>query len=76
VPISPFAERTRLALYVRLASTGTASSIDQLADELEAETSEIDAALAELADAHHVVLKDGEVVLAHPFATRSFASQS
>ena len=70
--ISAFAERARHALYTGLAETGTAPSVDSLALALGATTGEVASAMAELADAHHVVLEAGEVVLAHPFATRSF----
>jgi hypothetical protein len=70
--LSTLAESTRITLYRQLADTGAAPSRAELAARVGATMDEIDAAMAELADAHHVVLEAGEVVLAHPFATRSF----
>jgi len=72
VSVSDLAERTRSALYSSLAATGAAPSTAVLADLLDVHPSDVAAAMTELADAHHVVLDGGEVVLAHPFATRSF----
>ncbi|WP_202972976.1 organomercurial lyase [Microterricola pindariensis] len=72
MPISPRAERLRHAIYTQLAEHGTLQTRDALAAELGLTSAEYKLALAELADAHHVVLDGGEVVLAHPFATRSF----
>ncbi|ARJ06388.1 membrane protein [Cnuibacter physcomitrellae] len=72
MPVSDLAERVRITLYRHLAETGSAPGIRALARLTRASTGEVEAALRELADAHHVVLEGGEVVLAHPFATRSF----
>lgn len=72
MPITELAERTRIALYTRLAQAGTAPSTNALAVAVSATTGELAAAMAELADARHVVFHDGRLVLAHPFATRSF----
>lgn len=70
--LSPVAERTRIAIYTRLARTGAAPSIDELVTAIHAHASVVRDALTELADAHHLVLRDGRIELAHPFATRSF----
>ncbi len=72
VPLSEVAESTRIALYRCLAETGSAPTREELADRVGVTIDEIHIAMPELADAHHVVLEGGEVVLAHPFATRSF----
>lgn len=70
--ITDQAERVRLAVYTRLAATGTAPSNDDLAADLRLTDGQVDAAIAELADDRHLVVEDGRIVLAHPFATRSF----
>ena len=70
--LTELAERTRLALCTSLARTGLAPSNEELAAAVDATADELAAAMVELADAHHVVMDGGEVVLAHPFATRSF----
>lgn len=72
MPLSEPAERTRLALYTHLARTGTVPAPTSLANLSGVAPGELAAALTELAAAHHVVLRDGQVELAHPFATRSF----
>lgn len=72
MPLTELAERTRITLYTQLAETGTAPTTDALADAVNATTGALAEAMTELADAHHIVLHDGELVLAHPFATRSF----
>jgi hypothetical protein len=70
--LTDLAERTRFAVYTHFADEGALPSRDELADELAITPEEYDAALAELAAARHLVLKDGEIAMAHPFATRSF----
>ena len=70
--LSDLAERTRFAIYTHLADAGTIPSPPALAEELDITPDEYDSALSELADTRHVVLKNGEVEMAHPFATRSF----
>jgi hypothetical protein len=73
MPLSDLAERTRIAIYSRLADTGTAPDRSALTIALAVEADALDHALTELADAHHLVLDDARgVMLAHPFATRSF----
>lgn len=72
MPVSPLAERIRITLYRQLAEHGTAPSTGDLATTVGITAGEVEAGLAELADAHHLVLRDGAVELAHPFATRSF----
>lgn len=72
MPISPTAERVRHAIYTQLARTGTVQDAGTMAAELELDPAEYETALTELADAHHLVLDGREIVLAHPFATRSF----
>jgi hypothetical protein len=66
------AERTRVAIYTQLAQTGAAPTPEALAAAVNATVDELAQAMADLAEAHHLVLHDGEIVLAHPFATRSF----
>jgi hypothetical protein len=70
--LTDLAERARWAIYTHFADSGFLPTRSELADELEISAEEYDAVLAELADARHVVLKNGEVEMAHPFATRSF----
>ena len=70
--LTDLAERTRFAIYTHFAAEGGLPARSDLAEELAITPEEYDAALAELAAARHVVLKDGEIEMAHPFATRSF----
>ncbi len=70
--VSDLAERIRHVIYVHLATTGSAPDREVLASTLGTSPEELDAAMTELADAHHLVLRDGRIELAHPFATRSF----
>lgn len=72
MPLTDLAERTRFAIYRHFAADGALPPRRALADELSLTPGQYDAALAELAGARHVVLKDGEIEMAHPFATRSF----
>lgn len=66
------AERARYALYIHLAESGTIPSSGAMARQLGITPGRYRAALAELADTRHVVLNNGQVEMAHPFATRSF----
>lgn len=66
------AERARHAIYTHLARSGTLPAADALAAVLGLTDTAYSAALRELADARHIVLRDGAVEMAHPFATRSF----
>lgn len=70
--LTDLAERTRFAIYTHLAETGTLPTHGALADQLDLTPEQYRDALAELAEARHVVLKNGDVEMAHPFATRSF----
>jgi Alkylmercury lyase len=68
------AEQVRRTIYRALASTGRAPERAELAAELSLSAGAVDEAFDALAEAHHLVLDaDGRIVLAHPFATRSFA---
>jgi hypothetical protein len=62
-------EDLRLAVYHHLASTGRAPVDAALAAVFEVDEDEVAAGLAELHDQRHVVLRDGRIVMAHPFAT-------
>lgn len=66
------AERVRHAIYTRLAATGTSPSHEELATELGVDPAAYQQSLRELAQTRNLVLKNGQVEMAHPFATRSF----
>jgi len=68
------AELVRLHIFATLAATGSVPSVHDLATRAAVSTEAVETAIDELAAARHLVL-DAErgVVLAHPFATRSFA---
>lgn len=70
--ISASAELVRVNIYRGFAATGRCPTPDDLAVSTGLSTLGIESVLAELDDSHHIVRRDGEVVLAHPFATRSF----
>jgi hypothetical protein len=70
--LSPSAERVRLAIYRDLAATGRLPRIADMATAYGVAADDLATALQELAAARHVVMRDGEVEMAHPFATRSF----
>lgn len=70
--ISELAESVRVTLYRGLARTGAAMSVTELSQSLGVSEAGVVVAMRELADAHHLVLDGESVVLAHPFATRSF----
>jgi alkylmercury lyase-like protein len=72
MPLTDLAERVRITIYRGLAETGSLPAYDAVADRLGASRADVDAALGELEAAHHIVVRDGQIVLAHPFATRSF----
>ncbi len=66
-------EPLRLAIYRHFADTGIAPSREALCVELETSPGDLAEAIAMLADARLVVLDDhGSIVMAHPFASRSF----
>jgi hypothetical protein len=67
------AELVRRTVYQHLARTGVAPERGSLATELSLSAQHIDEAFGALAAGHHLVLDaDGQIVLAHPFATRNF----
>lgn len=70
--LSDLAERTRHAIYTHLADTGLLPDEDALVRELGLTHIQYLEALDELAETRNLVLKHGEVEMAHPFATRSF----
>ncbi|WP_270352832.1 organomercurial lyase [Microbacterium testaceum] len=72
MPLSDTAERTRVTLYRHFADTGRALDPAGLATATGRPIDEVRADLSELAAARHIVLAGEEVVLAHPFASRSF----
>ncbi|MDQ1687090.1 MAG: hypothetical protein QOK42_65 [Frankiaceae bacterium] len=62
-------EDLRLAVYGSFAETGTAPSPAALAERLKVEHAQVEAGLADLARARHVVLDPaGRILMAHPFA--------
>ncbi|MDQ1582553.1 MAG: hypothetical protein QOF36_607, partial [Microbacteriaceae bacterium] len=63
-------ERIRLAIYQRFAETGLSLKREDAAAETALDDATVDAAFETLADQRHIVLgEDGEIVLAHPFAS-------
>lgn len=62
-------ETLRLAVYHGFAATGRAPSRARLAQDLGTDGATIDAGLDRLHQARHVVLRGGEIVMAHPFAS-------
>jgi hypothetical protein len=70
--LTDIAERVRHSLYVYLAELATVPSPEALATELNITRGRYLEALTELAETRHLVLKNGQVEMAHPFATRSF----
>ena len=70
--LTDLAERTRHAIYTCLATSGTLPKREFFALQLAITADAYDGALAELARTRNIVLKDGEVEMAHPFATRCF----
>jgi hypothetical protein len=62
-------EDLRLAVYHHLAGTGRAPVPAALAAVFDVDEAEVEAGLQELHDDRHLVLRDGRIVMAHPFAT-------
>ncbi|HEX5828532.1 MAG TPA: organomercurial lyase [Candidatus Limnocylindrales bacterium] len=62
-------ELVRVAVYRALASTGAVPDAPGLAVLLGASEADVPQALEVLHDQRHLVLRDGRIVLAHPFAT-------
>lgn len=66
-------EPLRLAIYRHFADTGRAPSREALCVELSTQLGVLDEAMTALADARLLVLDDaGDIVMAHPFASRNF----
>jgi len=70
--ISAPAELVRASVYRGFAETGRCPTAAELAASTGLSALAVESALVELDDSHHIVRRDGELVLAHPFATRSF----
>lgn len=70
--LTTHAERLRHRIYTHFAVSGTVPAAADLAIESGLTSDQYGATLAELAEARHVVLRDGMIEMAHPFATRSF----
>jgi hypothetical protein len=61
-------ERVRVAVYRSFATTGAAPDDTALAAALDTDTHDVRERLRRLAEARHVVLDDGRIVMAHPFS--------
>jgi Alkylmercury lyase len=73
VPSNAFVENLRVAVYSQLAETGRVEDTEGLAARLQAMPESVRTGLRLLHDRHDLVLDEaGSIVLAHPFATRSF----
>lgn len=65
-------EQLRLAVYREFAATGRPPSVPALAAAVGQTEGAVVEGLEQLAEAHHLVLRDGVIVLAHPFASTNF----
>lgn len=72
MPIAESLEQLRLTVYREFATTGRPPSVSALAAALGRTESVVVDGLEALAEAHHLVLRDGVIVLAHPFASTNF----
>ena len=64
-------EQLRVEVYRTFAQTGRPPTVDELADEVAGETTEVRAALRQLARGRHLSLDvDDAIVMAHPFFFR------
>jgi hypothetical protein len=72
MPLPETLEHLRVLIYRDFAATGAPPSRDRMAAAMGWTPAEVTGGLEALADAHHVVLRDDEIVLAHPFATTNF----
>lgn len=70
--LSTVAEVVRLVVYRHLATQGSLPPRAVLAADAGVEESRFADALHELARTRNIVLRDGDIEMAHPFATRSF----
>jgi hypothetical protein len=67
---SELAERVRHTIYTRFATSGAASSVDELASALALEPAVVAASFDRLATERHVVLDaERRILMAHPFAS-------
>lgn len=62
-------EDVRLAVYRELSQTGLAPTVPALVEATGLAPAEIRTALAALHDSRDIVLRDGKIVMAHPFST-------
>jgi hypothetical protein len=62
-------EDVRLAVYRSLAATGRAPTVEGLVEEVGGTPGVIEASLLRLHETRHIVLREGHIVMAHPFAT-------
>src|SRR5262245_4073869 len=66
-------ETVRLAVYQGYTQDGRPPAVDEMADALGLPSQDVREALRALHDARHLVLgADGEIVMAHPFASAPF----
>ncbi len=72
MPIDETLEQLRVTVYREFAATGRPPAVSALAATVGGTESEIAAGLEALAEAHHLVLRGGGIVLAHPFASTHF----
>jgi hypothetical protein len=72
MPIDETWEPLRIAVYRGFAETGRPPTVAALAATVRRPEAEVVGGLEALAEAHHLVLRDGAIVLAHPFASISF----
>jgi hypothetical protein len=70
--LSASAESVRIAMYLEFAEHGGPPARSALATSLGFSDDEYDEALDELVRSRNVVLRDDQIEMAHPFATRSF----
>ena len=61
-------EHVRLAIYRSFVTSGTAPDVATLAATLRTDLADVGQRIQRLAEARHVVLEDGRIVMAHPFS--------
>lgn len=69
---NPIVEAVRLDIYRALADTGRLPDLDTVAARHGATREELADVIEQLGALHHFGLRDGHIVLAHPFATENF----
>lgn len=62
-------EAVRLAVYRAYVADGRPPSVEEMAVELALSAEDVRGSLQALHDARHVVLRDGDIAMAHPFAS-------